>query len=278
MPKRIPRLPTDLARAIAAVFTLFASALTAAAAPAVREAPNPGAVPFDQLAVAGNACGPAALLNSFRFGDKNWQQAVAIAAGDTDKARLLSVIRTWGLRPSNSLAGRKRWSRHGINADDLRDMANEMAHVRFLPQLKCEVLMTTPGESPQELLRRTHSRLSTSLAKGLPPVISIRRIVHRKVPGKAPEWIVLQGHFVTVTRLPAKLERDATGFDLSYIDPWGGRSATGRLALSNNAFVVAPGTPSPCLEAAFPQADVGKKQARAGEATLLTLAAGIGKW
>ncbi len=252
--------------------------LTATAAPALREAPNSGAVPFDQLAVSGNACGPAALLNAFRFGDKNWQQAVNVAAGDTDKARLLTVIRTWGLLPSNSLAGRKRWSRHGINADDLLDVANEMARVRFLPQMKCEVLMTTPGETPQELLRRTHSRLSTSLAKGLPPIISIRRIAHRKASGKAPEWIVLQGHFVTVTRIPAKLDRDATGFDLTYLDPWGGRRATGRLALSNQAFVVAPGAPSPCLEAAFPQADVGKKQTRAGETTLLTLAAGIGKW
>ncbi len=39
------------------------------AAPPLREAANLTAVPVNQLTVAGNACGPAALLSAFRFGD-----------------------------------------------------------------------------------------------------------------------------------------------------------------------------------------------------------------
>ena len=149
------------------------------AAPPLREAPNPGAVAIDQLSVSGNACGPAALLNAFRFGDKSWQRAATAVAGDSDRARLLTLIKTWGLRPSQSLPGRKRWSRHGVNADDLCDIANEMARAQLLPRMTCEVLMTTPGESPPKLLARAHSRMATSLAKGLPPVISIRRLALR---------------------------------------------------------------------------------------------------
>ena len=278
MLKRTTRPQTDVPRLAGALLAVALSCVAAHAAPAVREVPNGNAVAFDQLSVSGNACGPAALLNAFRFGDKSWQQGVSVIDGDSDKTRLLTTIRTWGLQPSTSLPGRRRWSRNGVNADDLCDMANEIGRLKFLPRLSREVFMAQPAESQPQLLRRAHSRLSTSLAKGLPPVISIRRIVQRKVPGKPPEWIVLQGHFVTVTRLPAKLDRDADSFEVGYIDPWGGRPATGRIAQSKRAFVIAPEAPSPCLEADFPSADVGKKHVSKGETSILTLAAGIGKW
>ena len=44
-------------------------------------------MPANQLVVAGNACGPAALLNAFRFGNADWQRRVRLA-GATDKERL----------------------------------------------------------------------------------------------------------------------------------------------------------------------------------------------
>jgi hypothetical protein len=246
--------------------------------PAVREANHPTAVPFDQLAVSGNACGPAALLNAYRCGSPAWQRALAGVPGTSDRERLRNTIRCWGLRPSASLPGRKRWTRDGINAEDLRDLANDLAAPRVLPALRCETFLTNTGESSRQLLARVHRRLSASLAKGLPPVISIRRIALRHRPGGTPEWVVLQGHFVTVTALPGRLEPAAGGFSISYLDPWGGRRQSGRLALSNRAFVVAPELGSPCLEADFPHAGVGKDRARPGEMTLLTLAAGIGRW
>ncbi|MEO0017719.1 MAG: hypothetical protein RLZZ522_1002 [Verrucomicrobiota bacterium] len=255
--------------------------LPLAAAPALREAPNPGAAPVNQLAASGNACGPAALLMALRCGDAHWQRAAAAATGETDRARLLTIIRTWGLRPSGALAGTKRWSRHGVNVEDLRDIANEMTRSQLLPQLKSEVLLLQSGETPTQLLARAHARLSTSLRRGLPPIISIRRIVKRPGKDKSPAWEVLQGHYVTLVGLPAKLERGATAIPVTYLDPWGGRRGTGSLTISQRAFLTGqPGEPAhaPCLEAAFPQAEVGKKLARPGEATLLTLAAVIGQW
>lgn len=246
-----------------------------AAAP-LREAPNLTAIPINQLAVSGNACGPAALLNALRFGDANWQRAVTTLAGETDRDRLLTVIRTWGMRPSKSLTGRNRWSRHGVNVDDLCDIANELTQSQWLPRMKCEVLLALPGESSSKLLARVHHRLNASLKRELPPIISIRRIVKR-----AGAWEVLQGHYVTIIGLPTQLEKNATGFPVSYIDPWGGQRCAGRLVISSRAFVTdQAGTPtaSPCLEADFPLAEVGKKLAKSKESTLLTLAAGIGKW
>ncbi len=257
------------------------AALPLTAAPAQREAPNPGAVPVDQLAVSGNACGPAALLTALRFGDANWQRAATAVAGDTDKARLVSIIRIWGLRPSASLTGRKRWTRQGVNVDDLCAMANEMTRSQLLPLMKRDALLSLPGESPQKLLARTHDRLETSLRRGLPPIISIRRIARRVDQNKVPSWVVLQGHYVTVVGIPGKLEKNSVSVPITYLDPWGGKRCTGRLATSTRAFLsgqAGESTDAPCLEADFPQADVGKKLAKANETTVLTLAAVIGKW
>jgi hypothetical protein len=255
--------------------------LVLATAAPLREAANQGASPADQLAVSGNACGPAALLNAFRFGDANWQRAAAMARGDSDKAQLLAIIRTWGLRPSAHLSGRLRWTRQGVNVDDLCDMANEMTRGQVLPQVVDEVFILQPGESAPELLRRVHTRLASSLARGLPPVISLRRVALRSQAGKPPSWVVVQGHFVTVTGVPRKLDRHAASFSVTYVDPWGGKRGEGRLSISQRAFLSgqAPASAvSPCLQADFPQANVGKELLRTAEFSVLTLAAAIGKW
>ncbi|MCU0781132.1 MAG: hypothetical protein MUF04_08540 [Akkermansiaceae bacterium] len=244
----------------------------------VADAPPAGTAPVDQLRVAGNACGPAALLNSYRFGAPEWHRAMAVIRGETDRGRLNTVIRTWGLRPSESLPDRPRWSRHGINPDDLCAVANEINRHAALPELRCEVLLAQPGESPQQLLARVHQRLGKSLANGFPPVVSIRRLALRQEPGKPPDWVVVQGHFVTLAAIQGKLPREATGFAVSYIDPWGARQAEGRIRMAERAFETGAGIPSPCLETVLPGTDAGLQHIRKGEITELTLATGIGKW
>jgi hypothetical protein len=252
-----------------------------------RAAPNPGATPMNQLVLAGgNACGPASLVTAFRFGNPSWQQVAGRLPGNTEKDRLWSVIRGHGLRPSAHLNGRMRWSRAGVNVADLADMANEMAVGLYLPGVSSEVLFVKPRETQEQLLRRVHGRLETSMEKGLPPVISLRRFVYRRAGGGAPFWLLLEAHFVTVTTLPKKLERGARSFPVSYIDPWGGKRATGVIAISDQVFLasrpeagraVDPAV-SPCLEALFPAAAVGKKLVKQGETSVLTLAAVVGRW
>ena len=267
------------ARGIAILFAVAA----AASGQALREAPNPGATPLNQLIVAGNACGPAALLSAFRFGDKNWQRAAAAVPGDTERERILSIIRTEGSRPSAHMGNRVRWSKKGVNVVDLCDMANEMTAGHFLPKISYEIFFLKPGESQKELVKRAHARLANSMARGLPPLISIRRFALRKEKNGRPEWTVIDAHFVTVVSVPKKLEKNADSFAVSYLDPWGGKRCEGRIGISGKALfqgeaAAADPSVSPCLEAAFPQASVGKRQLRAGEDTVLTLAAGIGRW
>jgi len=245
----------------------------AAAAPVMREAPNPSAVPANQLSVAGNACGPAALLNAFRFGNSDWRRASDAIAGANDKERILRMIREIGMRPSKHVPGHPRWSRRGISVADLCDMGNEMCAGKFLPLISDEVFFLKAGETPEKLLLRVHKRLETSLAKGLPPVISLRRYAMR-----GGQWTVIDAHFVTLTSIPGKLEKNARSFAVGYLDPWGGRRCQGAISIPDHVvFGDASGRTS-CLVAGFPQTSVGKKHVRSGESSVLAVAAGIGRW
>lgn len=252
---------------------LLATAMTLAAAPDLREAPNPAATPANQLVVSGNACGPTALLNAFRFGDASWQRASSALAGEFDKQHILTIIREYGMRPSAHIAGRSRWSKKGINLADLADVANEMTRGHFLPQVSQEVLFLTSRETPHKLLVRAHSRMETSLKKGLPPLISLRRYVKRNTA-----WVILDAHFVTVTSVPRKLDKHASSFAIRYLDPWGGKSCEGRIALPDRPILAEGIAASPCLIADFPAASVGKKLVRRGEVSTLVPAAVLGRW
>jgi hypothetical protein len=259
---------------------LFALLLTPSlqAAPPLREVANPAAVPVNQLVVSGNACGPAALLNAFRFGNNNWRRASDAIAGENDRERVLTVIREIGMRPSKSVPGRPRWSRRGVNVADLRDMANEMTAEHWLPQVGEEMCYLKPRETPEKLLRRVHARLRVSLAKGLPPILSLRRHALRVQSGQPAQWTSIDAHFVTIMAVPGRLEKNARSFSVRYIDPWGGRFCEGEIRIP--AQVVMPdgnGRPA-CLEACFPQSSVGAKLVRQGEKTVVVPAAVIGRW
>jgi hypothetical protein len=251
----------------------FAPWWVIAVATPMREAANPSATPVNQLLVSGNACGPTALLNAFRFGNPDWQRASNSIAGESDKQRIYSIIREYGMRPSAMMKGRPRWSKNGVNLADLCDIANEMTRGLFLPLVSHEVLFRAPHESQQALLKRVLVRLNTSLEKGLPPVVSLRRYVKRD-----KSWVALDAHFVTLIKVPRTLEKGAASFEVSYIDPWGGKACQGTIGIPESAVLAGIPSESPCLEADFPQASVGKKLVRQGEATELTIAAILGRW
>lgn len=260
------------------LFLALLSATPLPAAPPLREAPNSAAAPVNQLVVSGNACGPAALLNAFRFGNKDWQRASNAITGKNDRERVLTVIREIGMRPSKSVPGRPRWSRRGVNVADLRDMANEMTAAHWLPQVREDMCYLKPRETPEKLLRRVHGRLETSLAKGLPAILSIRRHVLRVQPGHAAQWSSIDAHFITIIAVPRRLEKNARSFSVRYIDPWGGRICEGEIRIPAQAVLPdASGRPS-CLEALFPQTSVGAKLVRRGEQSVVAPAAVIGRW
>ncbi len=254
-------------------------------APTVITAPNAGAMPVNQLAISGNACGPAALLTAFRCGNVNWQQAARVP-GNSDREQLSWVIRRHALVRSSHLPDRTRWHRtRGINVADLTDIANEMAAPLLLPRVASRLLFAENREDPAKLLRRVHSHLATSLRKGLPPVASLRRYTRRPGSDGNPQWVTLEGHFVVVTAIPAKLPTDARTFSFDYIDPWGGKRLTGtcRAALPPAASPVRKGAAvdslaaPACLEADCPGSLIGLGKVHPGDQTTVAFEAIIGR-
>jgi hypothetical protein len=252
---------------------LIAGLLGSCPAAEMRDAPNQAAAPVNQLSISGNACGPAALLASFRCGNEAWQRAAAALPGEADRDQLRFWIRAHGSRPSTTLKGRLRWSAKGINVEDLVAAANEMNRPLFLPPLAHDDLFLRPGEKPEALLRRTRDRFDRSLAKGIPPILSLRRFVLRK-----GVWSPVQGHFVTVTAVTRKIARGESNFAFHYLDPWGGKRCQGTLGVPAKSILVPAGQGSPCLEAAVPAALIGKSEVRRGEVTVVVPAAVIGRW
>jgi len=256
---RLPRLASLLICALAP----FAHA--AESAP-----PQARGTAFNQRLVSSKACGPAALLNAFRFGDANWQRGLDATAGKSDQERLSYTIRTYGMRPSRQFAGRARWSSDGVNLADLTDLANDMAASQSLPPLKSEVLVPLDGSSPAKLLALAHKRCATSLAKGFPPVLGLRRFVWRKIQGGQAGWLAVDAHYVTLTQLPP-LGWNARDFQIGYLDPNGGRRCVANVHVRT--------TPSPAgLIIDCPGTPVGRHKVRKGEPTLVMLSSVLGRW
>jgi hypothetical protein len=277
---------SELLALLLAAATARAAAAWPFAPPAVRQAPDPAAPAVDQLAVSGNACGPAALLSAFRSGTPAWQRAADLP-GASDREQLTLLIRRHGLVKSDHFADRIRWHpRRGVNVADLTDMANDLAAPRLLPRIDTEILFLEGRESPRDLLRRAHARIDASLRKGLPPIASLRRYARRHAPRGDALWLAIEGHFIVVTSVPGKLDREADSFDFDYIDPWGGRRRQGTLAVPDTAFqAAAPGrekpgplAPSPCLLARCPQTHVGLAKIRPGEHSVVAFDALIGRF
>lgn len=240
--------------------------------PATYQASNLSAKPFNQLDLAGNACGPAALLNSYRFGASDWRKLSEQPSGLTDRERIRSIARGPAMRESSSLPGRARWSVRGINIADLHDIANELARPFHLPALSHKTLFLNPGESQSALLRRVHARLATSLSNGLPPILSVRRFA-----GSAGKWRPIQGHYVTITSLPGELPPGATTFPVSYIDPLGGKFHSGEIRISPSPFLHDDPVRNPNLEAHFPALRIGLKALRGREKSYVAVSATLGR-
>ncbi|BCX46132.1 hypothetical protein HAHE_00400 [Haloferula helveola] len=238
-----------------------------------RWAPHAVAGPVDQLSVAGNACGPAALLASLRCGSEKWRGVPERIPGSSDKSKLLYIIRAHGIRPSASLKGRNRWTGAGINAEDLADIAEELAAIGGLPNPKTESILLQKREKPDKLLRRSHDRLRDSLKDGFPPVLSLRRYVWRN-----GAWQALQGHFVTVVMVPEKLERGASSHEFVYFDPWGGKKVRGSFRIPPLPVLSTDGKTSSCLEAVVPDANIGRSKVRSGERTVVVPTVITGRW
>jgi hypothetical protein len=249
--------------------------LVSCAAPSTTYFSSP---PANQLDLSANACGPTALLNAYRTGSPKWQQVATSIPGDTDEKRILSIIRQIDALPSSTPRPRRRWSSRGVSVTDLNQVANVLSHDAKMPPLSESILFLKSGESPAQLLKRSHKLLSRSYRKGLPPIISLRSYVSRKQSSGKYSWVLVGSHFVTLRDVPDKLTTGDDVFPICYIDPWGGETHQGSIRIPSRPVLAATAETSPCLEVVLPDSSLGKNRARASEVTVITLAAAIGRW
>ena len=262
-------------------------ALAASCSPTIPDgpviSPTPDAVAMNQIPINRNGCGPVSLINAYKFGSPKWNQGYQKMQGDSDPAKFQDLVRKFGIHISRH-NGMVRWDRRaGINSLDLTDLANQFQRTRKtnLPPLKLNTLFVRPQESHAQLLHRAHRQLRDSLLRGFPPILSVKRFVQRP-NGNSSVWKQLHGHFVVLHEIPGRIPKDATSFQIKYIDPWGGVIKTGTIKIPKTGFFSLDSTNqnpkfrrSPTLEINFPQSSLGKNLLRKGEKSATILASSI---
>ncbi|MDA7509187.1 hypothetical protein OAK93_01310 [bacterium] len=251
----------------------FISSLAAAATPGWISAPFADALPANQLLVDGNACGPTCLLSAFRSGSEKWRASISKIEGNSDSEKIRKIISAYARRPSTLDPKKARWNgRYGIASPDLVAMANELRSERWMSSVKQEIFFKNSQEKETALLARVHDKLSNSLKKGLPPILRIRRVAWRTLRGSSTKnWLTVKAHFVVLTGLPEKLPKETKSFKVTYHEPWGGKSLSGRIHISDTK---SAGVRT--LIARFPGSDIGKTLIGRSEPTFLSLSSAIG--
>lgn len=236
-------------------------------------APNPPPPPINQLRTSGNACGPACLLDAFQCGSEKWQFSAAQITGETQQSRLIKIIRTYGARPSKQFPKQMRWNgKQGINAVDLSAMANEMRQKSWMGTVRHRLLFRDHQTSDLKHLKTTHQSLTHSLKKGLPPILTIRRMAWRSpAKGHPKNWLTVKRHYLVLTGLPKKLAKNTTSFPVTYRDPWGGYSYQGAIRIPT---VSEQSVNTVILD--FPKSKIGKSLIRKSETSTLSLSSMIG--
>lgn len=175
-------------------------------------APQREAAVADQLSLAGNVCGPTAVLNALRHGSVAYQAAARAIPGDTDAKQLRDIVLHQGAKGSRHIPQRRRWSRRGINAADLADVTNELLKGHQAPSVRLWIPQSSDHAG------RIYSRIARSLRAGFPPVVGLRRYAG---------YQVIDSHFITVLGISPHPDGDKTSFAFDYIDPMGGRKLRG---------------------------------------------------
>ncbi|MDB4508448.1 hypothetical protein N9051_02565 [Akkermansiaceae bacterium] len=235
--------------------------------------PNPTPEPINQLRMSGNACGPASLLDAFQCGSEKWQFSAAQITGRTQKQRMMKIILDYGRKPSAQFPKQQRWQpRAGISGVDLGNMANEMRKKYWMGTVKQQLFFKATKKSDLSHLHHSHKTLSKSLNKGLPPIMSVRRMAFRAPRSSNQKcWLTVKRHFLVLTGLPKKLAKNATSFPVTYRDPWGGHEYRGTIRIPT-----ATEAPISTSILDLPRSKIGKELIKRGETESLSLSSAIG--
>lgn len=177
-----------------------------------------------------NACGPVCLVNALEFGDEACRKMLAALPGETPARRAVGILERFGGRPSRDYGEGRRVRSDGISCEDLTDIVQEVVASGGLTA-RGEFLDRAENEADRSFLHRVHGRLADALRAGRPPVVSLRSFAVAADEEQEYLWNGVAGHFVVVTRVPAKLADHELGFAFEFIDPESGRVESGYVYL-----------------------------------------------
>ena len=218
----------------------FVSLLGAGAAgtilsPAARAANVPADTGvIGQSRVGEAACGPCALANALTHGDPGGREAFQqLSAGSAD-GRVETIISLYGTKSSETYGSRRmRYSADaGLTAEDMPYLANEVLEAHGQSKARGDWLDSPGNEDEHAHLRRIHDLFTTSLARGLPPIIEIRAF--SADPGSSRgamtsmSWVNLFAHWLALVSVdPVTLPPRASGFFCRFADSYTGRIIPG---------------------------------------------------
>ncbi|MCF6314430.1 MAG: hypothetical protein L3J39_18420 [Verrucomicrobiales bacterium] len=168
------------------------------------------------------ACGPTALINVLRSGTPKMQAAYDSLLGGSESKRLRFVIdRYFKNKTSGVFPRSKRFGHQGVFAADLCAAFNDLLKDHEMQPVTRLELDRREGEGDEDFLARVHGSLRRSLSEGVPPIIQLRSYTaSREKEGDGwVQWEASKNHFVVVTRVPAKLRKQDSGFVFDAIDP-----------------------------------------------------------
>lgn len=215
------------------------------------EAPNRAFPIVSQKGISGNACGPASIVNALGSGSEEWN--ALLSPYSSRRSAVLSIIRTYGGRPSVSFKKRNRWNKlMGMNLEDLTLTAQEMAKGSDakLPAISSHITIPSGSTAPISRLKAVHHKMASSLQNGLPPIANIARVAHRTSPrNKVKVWDTVGSHSVVIRYISAiQEEAELPYFIIAYADPDNGKELRGKVSVTrgetsipqNTVTVIAP--------------------------------------
>tara|TARA_R110002096_G_scaffold100173_6_gene221987 strand:- start:664 stop:1518 length:855 start_codon:yes stop_codon:yes gene_type:complete len=187
------------------------------------------AEPVDQTSFSATACGPAAMLNALKFGSESHRTVYQKLTGAGDVAKLRFVIGRYFDQPSLIFEHQKRFTKAGgVAHSDLLAALRDCAEENRLPELQGTEWVRDQGTASVEFVRDTHRKLRFSLIQETLPILGLRSQIARYDSETASwNWRKMSDHFIVVTAVPDELREGAHGFSFDYVEPNGGKLASG---------------------------------------------------
>ncbi|MCB1086096.1 MAG: hypothetical protein KDM63_03550 [Verrucomicrobiae bacterium] len=176
-----------------------------------------------------STCGPTALANSLRFGTPEMAAAWNDMVGGDDTTRLRFLIDRWFRnQPSAIFPTKKRLSFDGVLEEDMAEACRELFDAHQWKAPGAGYLDRQFGESSPDFLTRVRKAMADSIEDGMPPILSLKTYVARRLKRMNDElaWEPAAHHWVVVTGVGKELRAGDLGFPIDLINPDGGYETT----------------------------------------------------